>query len=129
MSAVAVWDTVSVASLVDGADRRPDLRLVCAGSPTTSPPLRLTRFGRLLLTLGVVAVAVMLAVSVVGAGAASATIDHTVTVSTGQTLSQIASRELPQVSVAEGVMQLELANDLSSSQVHAGQRLAIPSLR
>ncbi|MDQ2756547.1 MAG: LysM peptidoglycan-binding domain-containing protein [Actinomycetota bacterium] len=135
MSAAAVWDTVPAVSGsgrgVRRLDGRADLRLVptrLTSSPAR-PPLHLTRFGRLLRTLGVLAVVLMIAGSVVGAGSASATIDHTVTVPAGQTLSAIASQELPQLSVAEGVAQIQMANDLSSSQVHAGQRLAIPSLR
>ncbi len=133
MSAAAVWDAVPAVSGsragLGHADGR-HLSLVPRSAPSSSrPPLRLTRFGRLLVTLAVLAVALMVAVTVVGARSAAATIDHTVTVTAGQTLSGVAARELPEVSIAEGVAQIQLANDLSSTEVHAGQRLAIPSLR
>jgi len=131
MSAAAVLDTVPAVSGpgVRRLDGRADLRLVGSRSAPSAahPRLRVTRFGRLLLTLGVLAVALMVAGSLLSAGSASATIDHTVTVSAGQTLSGIAAHELPQVSVPEGVAQIQLANDLSSSEVHAGQRIAIPA--
>ena len=52
----------------------------------------------------------------------------TVTVERGQTLSQLASVHLPQLSIAEGVAQLRLANGLNSSNVEAGQRLVIPAI-
>ena len=52
---------------------------------------------------------------------------HTVTVEAGQTLSSIAARELPDMPVREGVARLQLANGLSSSDVHAGQVLQIPA--
>ena len=52
---------------------------------------------------------------------------HTVTVQAGQTLSAIAAHELPEMPVREGVARLQLANGLSSSEVHAGQVLQIPA--
>lgn len=46
--------------------------------------------------------------------------------SAGESLSEIALAELPRLSVDEGVAQIQLANRMSSSDVHAGQRLDIP---
>ena len=130
-AASAAWDTIPAVVVGHGprrADGRADLRLVHPRAAVPAARLRVTRFGRLLLVLGVVAVAAALAVTVLGAGPASATIDHTITVTSGDTLSAIAATSSPQVAVAEGVAQIQLANDLSSSQVHAGQRLAIPAV-
>ncbi len=63
-----------------------------------------------------------------GAGGASATaIDHATTVAEGQTLSHIAATELPSLPVGEAVAQIQLANNLSSAHVHAGQVLVIPT--
>ena len=51
-----------------------------------------------------------------------------VTVQAGQTLSELAVALLPELSIAEGVAQLQLANGLSTPAIHAGQRLVVPSL-
>ena len=45
----------------------------------------------------------------------------------GQTLSEVAAEQLPDLPLAEGVARLQLANHLSSTQVHAGQTLLIPA--
>jgi LysM repeat protein len=50
-----------------------------------------------------------------------------VTVESGQTLSAIASLEMPGTPVREGVARIQLANGLSSSDVHVGQVLQIPA--
>jgi hypothetical protein len=52
---------------------------------------------------------------------------RSVTVEGGQTMSAIAARELPDLPVPEGVARIQLANRLSSSDVHAGQVLRIPA--
>ena len=72
--------------------------------------------------------AVVLTGVVFGVGAASGSIDHTVTVRSGQTLSGIAATELPQLPMAEGVAQIRLANHLNTSEVHVDQQLGIPSI-
>lgn len=117
---------------------RPRLHLVPTGRAArrslTSPrrelaPVRISRFGRLLLTASVIVLAVAIAVTtsraVFAAGAAPG-IDHTVTVVSGQTLSGIAATELSDLPIAEGVAQLQVLNHLNTSQVHAGQTLAVP---
>jgi len=126
MSAAAAWDVAPL----EGARSQPVLRLVPSGPDvaTSVPALRISRFGRLLATTSVVIVVTVLAVTLLGIAAAGASIDHTITVRVGQTLSEVASVELPQLSVAEGVAQIQLANDLSTSQVHAGQEIAIPAV-
>lgn len=138
MSAAAAWDLnaapVQVPGSVPGRAARPRLVLVPTGEavPTSAPGrLRLTRAGRLAITLTVAAV--LLAVAAVGlasrtGAAAPATVaDHAVTVAQGQTLSEIAVRELPDLPVASAVAELQLANNLPSAHVHAGQVLVVPA--
>ncbi|WP_153397524.1 LysM peptidoglycan-binding domain-containing protein [Ornithinicoccus halotolerans] len=90
---------------------------------------RLTRRGRLALTLGTTTVAVALvtalAVGLLGpAGAAQH--PQTVVVQPGQTLSQVAAEELAELPLDRAVVEIQLANRLSTSQVAAGQKLVIP---
>jgi hypothetical protein len=109
---------------------RPRLRLVPTGPDVEAAPrsVRLSRRGRLVRTGAVVAISVALGWTVVSTVAAGAVPPvHTVTVESGQTLSSIAARELPDLPVREGVAQIQLANGLSSSDVHVGQILQIPA--
>ena len=55
-----------------------------------------------------------------------ATTDHVVVVPAGSTLSQIAARELPDRSVAQGVADIRRLNGLTTDQVSAGQVLGVP---
>jgi hypothetical protein len=91
---------------------------------------RLTRRGRLVVTLvatvAVVTLAVLLATSV---DAAAPQINYATTVSAGQTLSEVAAAQLPNLPIHEAVARIQLVNGLSSSQVQAGQLLLIPSMR
>jgi LysM repeat protein len=73
----------------------------------------------------VVALALMLATSV---DAAAPQIDHSTTVSAGQTLSEVAATELPSLPNHNAVALIQLANGLNTSQVHAGQSLLIPAI-
>ena len=50
----------------------------------------------------------------------------TVTVAPGQTLSEVAAAELPELSISDGIVAIQLANRLSTAQVSAGQQLTIP---
>ena len=124
MSAADAWE-IRPAEVLPS---RPALHLVptCRDEVAGRTRLRISRFGRLVVTTGAVLVATILAVTLLGIGAAGASIDHRVSVRAGQTLSEVATAELPRLPVAEGVAQIQLANDLSTSQVHAGQELAIP---
>jgi hypothetical protein len=112
---------------------RPQLVLVPTGrdalraTRAEQPPLRLTRFGRLVVTLFVTAVLVALGLGLAGQLATAAGAPRSVTVEPGQTLSGIAARELPDLPVSEGVAELQLANSLSTSMIHVGQRIVIPS--
>lgn len=52
--------------------------------------------------------------------------DVVVTVRGGETLSEIAARELPSVRTDRAVVRLQEANNLNSMHVEAGQRLLVP---
>lgn len=97
-----------------------------AGQPPAHP-LHLTRRGRLARTLLLTLATVLLATLATGgllAGATSA--ERTVTVQPGQTLSHLAQSNLPDLSLERGVLALQEANGLSSSDVQAGQVLVVP---
>ena len=79
----------------------------------------------LLISASALAMAVGFASSVSAAGPQ---IDHATTVFAGQTLSDVAAAQLPGLSINEAVAQIQLANNLSTTQVHAGQSLLIPSV-
>ncbi|MHA7127096.1 LysM peptidoglycan-binding domain-containing protein [Janibacter indicus] len=87
--------------------------------------LRLTRRGRLAITTTTVLVASIAGATMAFGGPAAT--PQTVTVEPGQTLGQIAATELSDVPTREGVTRIQLANDLPSSHVHAGQTLTIPA--
>lgn len=129
MSAAVAWDVAPAPVRVPVRPARPQLVLVPTGAEVPrvpATPLRLTRAGRLAITLMVVVAAVALAVALFTGGASATVIDHSTTVAPGQTLSEIATQQLPQLSMAEAVAQIQVANDLTGSDVHAGQTLLIP---
>lgn len=111
---------------------RPRLALVPTGpgargrSRAEPVPLRLTRFGRLVVTVAVALAVSALAIGLVGQLASASGDSRPVIVQSGQTLSQIAARELPGLPIRDGVVALQLANGLSSVHVQTGQRLVIP---
>ena len=116
---------------------RPPLRLVVPGarvSPgapgrTGNRTSRLTRRGRVVVTvMAVVVVAVLAMALAASVSAADAQIDHATTVSFGQTLSEVAAAQLPTLPINDAVARIQLANGLNTSQVHAGQSLLIPAL-
>jgi LysM repeat protein len=92
--------------------------------------VRLTRRGRLLVVLGLLA-AIIVVLS--GAGRPSEATGHgprtqpvSVTVQTGETLWQLASRVAPQVDPRLVVAEIERLNDLGGPTVYAGQPLRVP---
>ena len=134
MSAAASWDHLEPASCpVPGSGTpgpRGHLRLVPTGPDVASPRRhsRITRRGRLAVTLLVTVAVVVLATSLASAVASPSGVGQpAVTVRPGQTLSEVAAAQLPQLPVRQGVVQLQLANDLTSLQVHAGQVLVVPA--
>lgn len=127
MSAALALDPVV---LPEPQPSRPRLRLVPTGPDVeaASHPVRISRRGRLVRTtaaLGLLAALGWTTASAVTAGASVPV--RTVTVQYGQTLSAIAVRELPDLPAREGVARIQLANGLSSREVHAGQVLTIPA--
>jgi len=92
-----------------------------------SPSLRLTRLGRLVVTLLVAAAVALLGVGLAGQLATAGSAPRPVTVVSGDTLSEIAARELPGLPIRDAVIEIQLANGLSSSQLHAGQTLLVPT--
>jgi hypothetical protein len=131
MSAAVAWDVAPAPVRVPVRPARPRLVSVPTGAEipaAAAMPLRLTRAARLALTLTVVVAAVALAVALFSGGASATVIDHSTTVQAGQTLSEIAVQQLPQLSMADAVAKIQIANDLTSSDIHAGQTLLIPSV-
>ena len=127
MSAALALDPLALPERAP-APSRPRLHLVPTGPDVVGRPVRISRRGRLARTVGAVLVAAALAWTGISAVTAGATApQQTVTVDAGQTLSSIAARELPDLPVREAVAQIQLANGLSSSDVHVGQVLQIPA--
>lgn len=89
---------------------------------------RVTRRGRLLLTT--TATVFLLASGVVGArgvsGGGPAPTFDTVTVRSGQTLSQVAHHAYPTMSVANAVQRVQAANNLNTNLVFGGELLRLP---
>jgi hypothetical protein len=144
MSAGAVGVLAPAHVRISSRATRPPLRLVASDGGLSPhgrlgrgervpaqelPAFRLTRRGRLVITLmatlAVTTLALMLATTV---DAVAPQIDHATTVLAGQTLSEVAARQLPSLSIQNAVARIQLANDLNSLQVHAGQSLLIPAL-
>ena len=129
MSASVAWELAPTPGRMPSRTGRPQLRLVGPGERAWVPATRLTRRGRLLITLTVTAAALALAVGFATSVSASAPqIDHATTVFAGQTLSEVAAAQLPGLAINDAVSRIQLANDLNTSQVHAGQLLLIPSM-
>lgn len=129
MSAVA-WTPADLGYAGPAVPRRPRLVVLPGGgeggaAPSSGGTLRITRRGRLALFAVALAAATSLGVSgLSGAGAAEA--PFVVTVAPGQTLSEIAASQLPDLSVSNAIVAIQLENELSTAQVSAGQRLVIP---
>lgn len=108
-------------------ERPSHLRVVLEGERVHAPRLHLTRRGRLVRTLvvfGVVSLVVLMAFARLTAPQLPPT--HTVTVETGQTLTQIAAERLPMVPLDAAVVRIQMANGLNGSILVAGQEIVIP---
>lgn len=125
MSAVTTWQPAAAPLRT----ARPRLVSVPAGDAVAVPqlgPVRLTRAGRLAVTLAVVVLALAtMAWRVIGPAPVVA--DHSVVVEAGQTLSEIAAVELPGLDVRAAVTEIQLLNELPSTEVRGGQVLRIPA--
>ncbi|MBW8173617.1 LysM peptidoglycan-binding domain-containing protein [Ornithinimicrobium sp. Arc0846-15] len=134
MSAQPVWEQPNIATEV--APQR-HLRLV-TDDVDSGPALarnrcdshgrmRLTRRGRLSITIASTVSAVVLAAGLVMSGGAANATAEEVVVQPGQTLSQIAAAELPDTRLDMAIVDIQLANNMSTDQVTAGQTLMIPA--
>jgi hypothetical protein len=97
-----------------------------APSSRREATLRLTRRGRLAVTGAITALLVVTAGGLAGAVMAD-TEPAVVTVEPGQTLSEIAATTLSGLPLDRAIVEIQIANNLSTSQVQAGQTLVIPS--
>ena len=131
MSAAVAWDVSFAPDGVPAGPARPQLVSVPCGDQAGATParLRLTRAGRLAVTTAVAVAVLAVAIAMLSGGASATVIDHSTTVRAGQTLSQIAVEQLPQLGMADAVGRIEVANNLTSPEVHAGQTLLIPAVR
>lgn len=107
---------------------RPALVLVPTGPAAgEGAHLRPTRAARLLAT-GLVALALATGLAVwAGSWGSAGPTSYAVTVQPGDTLSQIAAREIPDLPVGAAVTRIQLANRMSTGQVDAGEVLLIPA--
>jgi LysM domain len=131
MSAAVAWDVTTAPAPAPQRPDRPQLVSVPCGKAVPvvpAAPLRLTRAGRLAITLTVLVAAVVASLALLSGGASATVIDHSTTVGSGQTLSEVAAQQLPGLPVADAVARIQVANDLASSEVHAGQTLLIPAV-
>lgn len=131
MSAVA-WDLSPSPARSARRPAPPRLVSIPCGERLSAPPaapLHITRLGRLAITLAVLVVALAVTVASLTGGASPSAPGHATTVQPGQTLSEIAALQLPQLPVADAVARIQIANDLPGSHVHAGQSLVIPAVR
>jgi len=99
-----------------------------AAGPVGVGGVRLTRAGRLAITLTVALVAVLAAAITFAAtgGASAAPEGRVITIRSGQTLSELALTYLPEKPLAEGIAAIQLANRLQNDRIIAGQELVIP---
>lgn len=142
MSAIALHD-MTAPDLTDRdftpapgvrSSRRGHLRLVTgeelpqakALRAPAGTPLTLTRRARLLMTLTAAAALVVVLAAAMGVFPAMAAGSHTVVVQPGQTLSHVAVAELPELPMDRAIVQIQLANEMSSLDVQAGMVLQIP---
>ena len=126
------WPTMSSTTMPGRTTtRRPDLRLVPAARPDRATGLRLTRRGRMVVT--VIAVGLALAAGSAAQRAAADTPGEAVqvtahTVTTGETLWRVASSITePGEDVRVAVDLLMDLNGLASSSLQVGQQLLIPA--
>ncbi|MDO5502117.1 MAG: hypothetical protein Q4G67_02975 [Actinomycetia bacterium] len=149
MSTAAAWDALPVQTPGQVPGRRPRLVVIDGGAgaqtdrgarasrraASTRPGLgtlvlAFPQWLRLAVTLSVLAVAISLAASAAGliggAPVAAPAATVSIEVAPGQTLSELAAIHLPEVASVQAVAQIQLANNLPSTQVTTGQTLVIP---
>lgn len=134
MSSAPAGHVLSPAPQCPGGVHRRHLRVVGPQERRAARParpeagrLRITRRGRLAVT-GAVTLLLALVVATLAAAAlsAGATPTESYLVQPGETLSQIAAVELPELPLDRAMTQIQLTNEMGSLHVQAGQRLEIP---
>ena len=104
-------------------------------SRTTTPPraegqLRITRRGRLVILMLLLAIGAVVSLAVTSSGLASSTAQPAsvqyVTVAPGDTLWSIAGEVAPDTDPRDTVAEIVERNALQGSSIHAGQRIAVP---
>lgn len=124
--------TISITAYDRRSLRRPAPARTTATAPASAAPLRLTRRGRLVVVLSVIAA---LAVGAVALGSAAVSTDEAgvvpatkvVTVQEGQTLWQIAAEANPEGDVRDTVDDIMRMNSLpSAGDLQLGSDLAVP---
>jgi LysM repeat protein len=104
-----------------------------AGGQGARGSLRLTRRGRVVLLLLLLAIGAAVSLAVTSAGAASSTVQQVpvqqLTVAPGDTLWSIAGEVAPQADRRDTVDEIRELNALTGSALHVGQRLAVPLAR
>lgn len=111
-----------------GAPRKAHLILVPPPDPASARRPGLTQRGRLLRTLFVFTLLVVGVLHVVDPAPSSPdlTVDHVTTVGPGQSLTDLALRELPTVDMDEGIRRIRILNGLQGTGLYPGQPLQIP---
>jgi len=79
------------------------------------------------LALGVLGFGKDVAIAALSSTPVSAASTHTVVVKPGETLWEIAARELPGADVRDSVSRIRTLNALEGRSIQAGQSLAIPA--
>ena len=100
-------------------------------SPANSSPIRLTRRGRIVITL-VMMTALVVAGFTLGRGSSQAAdrhhaSRHTVTVEAGDTLWSVAARVAPHDDPRAVVAEIQDLNGLASAVVRPGEQLVVPT--
>ncbi|MBX3091571.1 MAG: LysM peptidoglycan-binding domain-containing protein [Cryobacterium sp.] len=120
-------------ALVAPAIARSQVRLRYGVARAPQPRLRLTRRGRAVLSVLVAGFVLVLALALsLNGGMATATSElssgsfHYVTVEAGQSLWQLAETIAPGADPRDVISDIVHLNQLQSSVVHPGERLAIP---
>lgn len=104
-----------------------------AASSAVVPRLRLTRRGRAVVTTLIVAPLVIAAGFAFSGGSAVATADapgaafEYVTISSGETLWQLAGTIAPEADPRDVISDIVQLNNLAGADIQPGQRLAIPA--
>lgn len=126
---------VTLSTVRTAGSTNADSSRTARASASRAPRLRITRRGRLVLTSLVVGPLVALGVvagvsatSAIATSASSAVVEFDyLTINAGESLWQVAERIAPSSDPRDVVADIVSLNQLSTSSVESGQRIAIPS--